>query len=106
VLQFWLIDGGDASPSAPPRTAADGLSGGGVCYGGGVGYWDACYQSADTEADRARLRENIPGIDGTRRGLAQAGDFARFVEGLAIYAYWATDDTEWQQFKSEWVDRS
>lgn len=48
--------------------------------------------------------ENIASaVEGVRLGLQQAGDAARYVRGLAIYADWTTDDTEWSDFQSSWV---
>jgi hypothetical protein len=48
--------------------------------------------------------ENInSAVEGVRLGLEQAGDAARYVTGLAIYADWTTDDTEWSDFHSAWV---
>ena len=50
--------------------------------------------------------ENVASaIEGVKLGLAQAGEAAAYVEGLAIYAGWTTDDLEWLQFKSLWVNR-
>lgn len=49
--------------------------------------------------------ENIPSaLEGVKLGLEEAGDFARFVRGVAIYAEWETDETEWEQFRSAWVN--
>ncbi|MCB9452919.1 MAG: hypothetical protein H6672_15875 [Anaerolineaceae bacterium] len=48
--------------------------------------------------------ENIgSAIRGIRTGLQEAGDAAAAVRGVAIYADWTTDDTEWAQFKTLWV---
>jgi hypothetical protein len=48
--------------------------------------------------------ENVTSaIKGIHDGLSQAGDAAAVVEGVAIYAEWETDDSEWAQFKSEWL---
>ncbi len=50
--------------------------------------------------------ENIrSAVRGVLTGLEQAGAAARLVRGLAIYADWTTDDTEWQQFRADWVNR-
>jgi hypothetical protein len=50
--------------------------------------------------------ENVgSAVRGVLAGLLQAGDAARLVRGLAIYADWTTDDAEWQQFQSAWVNR-
>ncbi len=48
--------------------------------------------------------ENInSAVEGVRRGLDQAGDSARYVSGLAIYADWTTDDTEWADWRTAWL---
>lgn len=48
--------------------------------------------------------ENIDSaVQGVELGLQQAGDAARYVKGLAIYADWTTDDAEWADFLSAWV---
>lgn len=50
------------------------------------------------------LVENVPSaIQGVRLGLQQAGENARYVRGVAIYADWETDETEWAQFMQAWV---
>lgn len=50
------------------------------------------------------LIENVDSaVAGVRLGLQQAGDAARYFKGLAIYAYWTTDDTEWADFKRAWI---
>lgn len=50
------------------------------------------------------LVENIgSAIRGIRAGLQEAGGSASVVQGVAIYADWTTDDTEWAQFKTLWV---
>ncbi len=49
--------------------------------------------------------ETVPAaIDGIKLGLEDSGTAASFVRGAAIYAGWTTDETEWSQFKREWVD--
>jgi hypothetical protein len=45
----------------------------------------------------------VSAIGGVRRGLTQAGDAARVVSGLAIYAEWTTSKSEWSQFRQGWV---
>ncbi len=51
------------------------------------------------------LIETVPAaIDGIRLGIENVGDAAQYVRGAAIYAGWTTDDTEWSQFKRDWVD--
>ncbi len=48
--------------------------------------------------------ENIDSaVAGIRAGLQQAGSNASYVKGLAIYADWTTDDTEWADFQKTWV---
>lgn len=50
--------------------------------------------------------ENVESaVAGVIEGLQQAGAAARHVRGVAIYADWTTDDTEWRQFQSNWVGR-
>lgn len=41
--------------------------------------------------------------EGVRRGVQQAGDAAKFVQGVAIYAEWDTDEADWSQFRSAWL---
>ena len=36
-------------------------------------------------------------------GYQQAGANASYVKGIAIYADWTTDDTEWSDFMKAWV---
>lgn len=49
--------------------------------------------------------ENVESaLRGIRMGLLQAEESAAVIEGVAIYAAWVTDDTEWTQFKTQWVD--
>lgn len=48
--------------------------------------------------------ENVnSAVDGVRMGLQQAGDAARYVKGVAIYADWTTDETEWADYHSVWL---
>ena len=50
--------------------------------------------------------ENIPSaISGVIAGLQQAGEAARVIEGVAIYASWETDEDEWRLFEQFWVRR-
>ena len=47
--------------------------------------------------------ENVlSALQGYSLGLAQAGEDAAFVQGIAVYADWETDETEWAQFGA-WV---
>jgi hypothetical protein len=47
--------------------------------------------------------ESVPAaLRGLDEGLSQAGEAAAFVQGVAIYAGWTTDETEWQQF-NDWL---
>jgi len=51
------------------------------------------------------LVENIvSATNGVKLGLQEAGDNARYVRGVAIYADWETDETEWAQFMVNWVN--
>jgi len=48
--------------------------------------------------------ENIDSaVQGVNDGLKQAGTAASYVKGLAVYADWTTDDTEWADFQKAWV---
>ncbi len=50
------------------------------------------------------LVENIDSaMAGFNAGLAAAGEAAEFVQGIAIFADWTTDDLEWAQF-GVWVN--
>jgi hypothetical protein len=50
--------------------------------------------------------ENVASaVQGVLIGLREAGDRAAFVRGVAIYAGWTTDETEWSQYESTWVRR-
>ncbi len=52
------------------------------------------------------LVENVPSaVQGIKLGLQQAGDNARYVQGVALYADWETDEPEWTQFMMTWVRR-
>lgn len=42
-------------------------------------------------------------VQGVKDGLQQAGEAAEYVRGLAIYAGWTTDETEWSDFRQSWV---
>ncbi len=60
---------------------------------------------ADTAAHDTTV-ENIPSaISGVIEGLEQAGDAARVIDGVAIYASWETDEDEWRLFDQFWVQR-
>lgn len=60
---------------------------------------------ADTPAHDTAV-ENIPSaISGVIAGLQQAGEAARVIEGVAIYASWETDEDEWRLFEQFWVRR-
>ncbi|NDJ61455.1 MAG: hypothetical protein GYB67_10035 [Chloroflexi bacterium] len=51
------------------------------------------------------LVENVPSaIAGIQTGLAAAGENASAVTGVAIYAGWETDETEWADFARMWVN--
>ena len=48
--------------------------------------------------------ENVDSaVAGIQAGLQQAGANASYVKGLAIYADWTTDDTEWAAFQKDWI---
>lgn len=66
----------------------------------GIPTYDAEPPGHDPEVENIRTA-----VRGVLDGLRQAGGAARLVRGLAIYADWTTDDAEWQQFKTDWVNR-
>jgi len=50
--------------------------------------------------------ENVASaVQGVLVGLREVGESASFVRGLAIFAEYTTDDSEWSQFESTWVQR-
>lgn len=50
--------------------------------------------------------ETVPAaVAGVIEGLRQVGENASRVRGVAIYAGWETDETEWEQFHRYWVNR-
>ncbi|MFW5709267.1 MAG: hypothetical protein ACOCX5_03500 [Chloroflexota bacterium] len=50
--------------------------------------------------------ENISAaIVGVVRGLEDAGEMRSAIQGLALYAEWDTDEIEWEQLRSNWVNR-
>jgi hypothetical protein len=52
------------------------------------------------------LVENVASaLEGVRLGISRIGERAQYVQGVAIYASWETDENEWAQFKSGWVDQ-
>ena len=52
------------------------------------------------------LVENVASaIQGVRLGLAEAGERASVITGVAVYAGWTTDDVEWIQFRNLWLNR-
>jgi hypothetical protein len=58
---------------------------------------------AQLPAHDPRIENVASAIKGIHDGLSQAGDAGEVVQGVAIYAEWETDDTEWAQFKTEWL---
>jgi hypothetical protein len=42
---------------------------------------------------------------GVRQGVTAVEDNDVFVQGVAIYGDWTTDDNEWDAFRREWVER-
>jgi hypothetical protein len=47
--------------------------------------------------------ENVASaVTGIRDGMQQAGDGAKVVKGIAVYAEWQTTDDDWAQIKSLW----
>lgn len=50
--------------------------------------------------------ENVASaLSGITQGLAAVGEDGEIIQGLAIYADWGTNGTEWSQFRELWVDR-
>jgi hypothetical protein len=50
------------------------------------------------------LIENVASAaEGVRLGIQQAGDAATYVRGVAIYAGWTTDESEWAQYAQTWL---
>jgi len=48
--------------------------------------------------------ENVPSaLTGVKVGLQASGEAAVRVYGVAMYAEWTTDSTEWQQYFEEWA---
>jgi len=41
---------------------------------------------------------------GVLTGLAQSGEDARYVVGVAVYAEWETDASEWDSFRRAWLE--
>jgi spore germination protein YaaH len=49
--------------------------------------------------------ENVQSaVNGIRAGLENAGDGAKFVKGIAIYAEWQASDDDWSKIKSLWTN--
>ena len=44
-------------------------------------------------------------VEGIINGLEAAGEFSTTIEGIAIYAEWETDETEWERLHTMWVLR-
>jgi len=40
---------------------------------------------------------------GVRAALERTPALAKCVHGVAVYAYWVTDDDEWSQYQHYWV---
>lgn len=55
--------------------------------------------SAEHQLDVENIRAAAAGV---RQGLQQAGEAAQFVQGVAIYAEWETDEADWAQFRDNW----
>jgi len=58
---------------------------------------------AETPEHRPDVENIASAVEGVRRGLLAAGDAAAFVRGLAIYAEWDADETDWMQFRDSWL---
>ena len=66
----------------------------------GVPTYDTALPDHDLSIENAETA-----INGINSGLAQAGDAARFVRGIGVYAEWETSEDEWSQIRRLWVDR-
>jgi hypothetical protein len=52
------------------------------------------------------LVENVSSaVQGIDLGVEQAGDAARYIQGVAIYAGWETTPEEWAAYQQAWADR-
>ena len=53
------------------------------------------------------LVENVnSAVQGVEMGIEQAGDAARYVQGVALYADFTTTPEEWAAYQQAWADRS
>lgn len=66
----------------------------------GVPTYDTALPDHDSSIENAETA-----ITGISSGLAQAGDAARFVRGIGVYAEWETAEDEWSQIRRLWIDR-
>jgi len=53
----------------------------------------------DTQVENVRTA-----IDGVQHGLAAVPDFTDIVRGIAVFAEWDTDDSEWSQIHNLWLE--
>jgi hypothetical protein len=62
--------------------------------------------SANKMPDHDPLVENVPSAtNGIRAGLLAAGDSAKYIKGIGLYAEWDMDNEKWSQVKREWLER-
>lgn len=47
----------------------------------------------------------VAAVNGVKLGLAELEEASQYVQGIAIYAGWTTEESEWLQFRSLWVNR-
>lgn len=48
--------------------------------------------------------ENIPAaLEGVKKGIEMAGRAQQYIVGVALFAEWTTDDTEWRLFNQLWT---
>ncbi|NWG15708.1 MAG: hypothetical protein HXY41_03655 [Chloroflexi bacterium] len=58
---------------------------------------------AETPEHNPAVENITSAVEGVRQGLLAAGEAAEFVRGLAIYAEWDADETDWTQFRDSWL---
>jgi hypothetical protein len=61
----------------------------------GIPSYDAAPPGHDPEVENVTTA-----LEGVKSGLALAGDAAQSVRGVAIYAWWTTEDEEWSEYRS------
>ncbi len=64
----------------------------------GIPTYDDALPGHDT-----RVENVLSALTGVKTGLQASGEAAARVHGVAMYAEWTTDSTEWQQYFEEWA---